>query len=125
MTTLRQPDKRKTGAFYEAAAARFLELQGFKVLERNFRCRCGEIDIIAMDEADGSLCFTEVKYRSSLKYGYPGEAVGTVKQRKIITVSQYYLLTHRAVFGDGIKYRYDVVEIIGDKIRILRNAFGG
>ena len=125
MTAACQPNKRKTGAFYEAAAARFLELQGFRVLERNFRCRSGEIDIIALDEADGSLCFTEVKYRSSLKYGYPGEAVGTAKQRKIITVSQYYLLTHRAVFGDGIKYRYDVVEIIGDKIRILRNAFCG
>ena len=117
-------NKRKTGAYYEAVAARFLELQGYRVIERNFRCRTGEIDIIAVDEADQALCFVEVKYRSSVKYGYPAEAVGVAKQRSIIGVSQYYLLTHRRMFGPEIRLRYDVVEILGDKIRILKNAFG-
>ena len=117
-------NKRKTGAYSEAVAARFLELQGYRVIERNFRCRTGEIDIIAVDGADQALCFVEVKYRSSVKYGYPAEAVGAAKQRSIIGVSQYYLLTHRRMFGPDIRLRYDVVEILGDKIRILKNAFG-
>ena len=117
-------NKRKTGAYYEAVAARFLELQGYRVIERNFRCRTGEIDIIALDKTDHALCFVEVKYRSSIKYGYPGEAVGAAKQRSIIGVSQYYMLTHRRDFRPDIRVRYDVVEILGDKIRILKNAFG-
>ena len=94
------------------------------MLERNFRCRTGEIDIIAEDLSDGSLCFVEVKYRSSLKYGYPKEAVDAGKQLKILKVSQYYLLTHREFPAEKTKVRYDVVEILGDRIRVLKNAFG-
>ena len=118
-----QTNKRKIGAYYEAVAARFLEMQGYQLIERNFRCRSGEIDIIARDTADGSLCFVEVKYRSTLQYGYPGEAVGAAKQKKIRDVSRYYILTHREYAGEDLKCRYDMVEIVGDKIRVLKNAF--
>ncbi len=58
-----QQNKRQTGAAYEEQAARFLLEQGYQILERNYRCRQGEIDVIARD---GSyLVFVEVKYRSS------------------------------------------------------------
>ena len=89
-------NKRKTGTDYETIAARFLELKGYRVLERNFRCRTGEIDIIAEDQSDGSLCFAEVKYRSSLKYGYPKE------EREFFTsfpdVKRTILLLWRSLF---------------------------
>ena len=90
------------------------------VLERNYRCRYGEIDIIAQDRE--AICFVEVKYRSSADFGYPSEAVNKRKQSKIIAVSNAYLSERR--ISDAVR-RYDVVEIIGNKIRILKNSFGG
>ncbi len=66
-------NNRQTGAVYEQAAGRFLEAQGYRILESNYRCPRGEIDLIAVD---GSyLVFCEVKFRKSLKTGHPFEAV--------------------------------------------------
>lgn len=113
-------NKRSIGTAYENIAAGFLKYCGMTVLERNYRCRYGEIDIIAQDRE--AICFVEVKYRSSADFGYPSEAVNKRKQSKIIAVSNAYLSEHR--ISDAVR-RYDVVEIIGDKIRILKNSFGG
>ena len=118
-----ESNTRKTGSYYEAVAAKHLQRQGYELLERNYRCRTGEVDIIARDRADGSLCFVEVKYRGTLQYGYPGEAVGSAKQRKIRAVSGHYLLTHPEQAGENVNVRFDVTEIVGDRIRILKNAF--
>ena len=71
-------------------AAAYLKKKGYRILEANFRCRFGEIDLIARDGA--YLVFIEVKYRSSLKDGDSLEAVNRGKQRKIIRVAEYYLL---------------------------------
>ena len=70
-------------------AAAYLKKKGYRILEANFRCRFGEIDLIARDGA--YLVFIEVKYRSSLKDGDSLEAVNRRKQRKIIRVAEYYL----------------------------------
>ena len=113
-------NRRRTGAAYESLAAEFLRSQGFSILERNFRTRAGEIDLIAMD--GGYLCFIEVKYRKNDRMGMPAESVGIRKQRRILAVSQYYLSIHHL---NGACVRYDVVEIVGDRIRVLKDCFGG
>ncbi len=112
-------NKRTTGTEYEKIAADFLVSMGYNILERNFRTRFGEIDLIAEDAS--VICFIEVKYRSSLRYGYPAEAVSPRKQQKILGVSRAYL----AMKGlSGRSIRYDVVEILGNQIRVLKDCFG-
>ena len=69
------------GRKYEEKAAELLEKQGYFILERNYRCKQGEIDLIGKEGE--YLCFIEVKYRSGLSYGSPLEAVTKAKQRKI------------------------------------------
>ena len=74
-------NKRRTGTRYEQAAGFFLEQIGYEVLEYNYRCRFGEIDIIAKDGI--CLVFCEVKYRSGREKGSPLEAVDNRKQQRI------------------------------------------
>lgn len=112
-------DKKKIGQSYEDKAAAYLEEKGVTVLERNFRCRQGEIDIIGLHGS--CLVFVEVKYRKSAALGMPEEAVGIVKQLKICMVSDYYRVTHPS---DGERQiRYDVVAICGEVITWYQNAF--
>ena len=67
-------NQRQLGSLYEERATEYLKTKGYRILERNFRNRMGEIDIIAKDGA--YFCFIEVKYRTSNRYGSPLEAVG-------------------------------------------------
>lgn len=111
---------RRTGDNFEEVAVRFLQEHGYEILERNYRCRLGEIDIIAKDHC--YLVFIEVKYRSTTNYGLPIEAVDINKQRKIYKVAQWYLKEHHVY--DDINIRFDVVGILGKDIKIYKNAFG-
>jgi len=77
------------GKTAEKAAAKFLKSKGYKVLERNYKNKFGEIDIIARHQ--GVICFLEVKARHSLKLGTPQEAVTASKQRQISKVAVAYL----------------------------------
>ncbi|MDD6428497.1 YraN family protein [Candidatus Weimeria sp. HCP3S3_B5] len=110
-------NRRKVGEDTEAQARSFLEKEGYRVMESNFRCRQGEIDIIA-EESD-TICFIEVKYRSSLRCGYPEESVTADKQRKIIRSALFYLGLHQI----SANVRFDVVSILPGEIRLIRNAF--
>lgn len=69
---------RKTGAEYEQIAAEYLQEKGYHILERNFRCRYGEIDLIA--EQGETLVYVEIKYRGSMRCGNPLEAVDSKKR---------------------------------------------
>ena len=80
------------GKIGEEFAANLLELQGYRILERNFRCRMGEIDLIA--EKDGEISFVEVKTRRSARFGMPAEAVGAEKQRRMRRTAEFYLKSH-------------------------------
>ena len=111
--------RRKLGAIYEMQAAAYLKRKGYQILEQNFRCRQGEIDLIARD--GGYLVFIEVKYRSSLKDGAPLEAVDRRKQRKVIRVAEYYLCMHPE--QAALPCRFDVIGMEDCRIRLLRNAF--
>ena len=112
-------DRTEKGRYYESVAAAFLEAQGYEILCRNFRTRSGEIDLIGREA--GSLCFIEVKYRSYSAYGMPSEFVDRKKQLRIMQASRTYMTLHRC---ERQPVRYDVVEIIGRRIRVIRDAFG-
>ena len=110
---------RKTGNEKENEAAAYLARNGLLILERNFSCRQGEIDIIGMDGQ--YLVFVEVKYRSSREFDNPLAAVGRRKQQKICRVADYY--RYKMQFSSDTPVRYDVVGILGKETVWIRNAF--
>lgn len=112
-------NNRKTGAKYEEMAAGYLANQGIKILALNFRAKTGEIDIIAMDNT--TLVFCEVKYRSSIKFGYPEEAVDYRKQDKIRKTAMYYMMSEH--YSENTPVRFDVISILGTKIKHIKEAF--
>lgn len=112
-------NKRKLGDSYEKKAAAYLAENGFQVLELNFYCRQGEIDIVGIHH--DCLVFVEVKYRKDSQTGYPEEAVDLKKQMKICRTSDYYRLKHPE--QENRQIRYDVVAICGEQVKWYRNAF--
>lgn len=111
-------NNRKIGRNYEIAAAYYLEQSGYEILECNYRCKSGEIDLIAREGE--YLVFCEVKYRKYGDKGNPFEAVNRKKQRTIIRCAQWYMLEHNL---KDIPCRFDVIGISGKEIYLLRNAF--
>ncbi|MEZ3504958.1 MAG: YraN family protein [Lachnospiraceae bacterium] len=112
-------NKRQTGAAYEEQAARWLALQGYQIVERNYRCRQGEIDLIVRDGT--YLVFAEVKYRRGGQAGHPAEAVDIHKQRKIFRAAACYCYERRVPENQAC--RFDVVSILGGRIEHIKNAF--
>ncbi len=112
-------NRRKEGSFYEHRAGDYLTGKGLIVVEYNFSCRFGEIDIVAKE--DGCLVFVEVKYRRSRRFGLPEEAVGESKKRTIYKVADYYRLIHG--ISDAAAVRFDLVAVEGNEIRYYRGAF--
>lgn len=112
-------NKRSVGADYEERAVDYLAKRGFRVMERNFRSRQGEIDIVGIHK--GQLVFVEVKYRRNRNTGFPEEAVDGRKQKRICRTSDLYRLRHRE-YGE-LQVRYDVVSICGESLRWYQNAF--
>lgn len=112
-------DKRSIGFEKEAIAKEYLEQNGYEIIEQNFYHKGGEIDIIAKKE--GYLVFIEVKYRASSKQGMPEEAITWKKQQTIYYTAQYYMLRHG--LSEETPCRFDVVVILGEKIRIIQDAF--
>lgn len=112
-------NKRKTGENYEVKAAEFLTSQGIKILEKNYRNRHGEIDLIGRD--DTYLIFIEVKYRKDNNKGTPAEAVGFSKQKRICKVADFYRLTHG--IGEFEAVRYDVIAYSNEEFEWYKNAF--
>ena len=111
------------GTAAEALALEFLTARGLELLERNFRCRAGEIDLIMRDDA--TLVFVEVRYRRSAAYGGAAGSVGWRKQQRVTRTALYFLGRH----GDreDSPVRFDVVAVCGDlkrpDIKWLRSAF--
>lgn len=113
-------NNRKLGTDKETLAAEYLEQKGYVILEKNYRCRAGEIDIIA--SKDGFIVFSEVKYRKSPEFGMPQEAVGYKKQKTIAFVANYYLMDRKLSSQQAV--RFDVIAILGNEITHIENAFG-
>lgn len=106
------------GSAGEILAVNFLKKKKYKILETNFSNHIGEIDIIAQKK--NVIVFVEVKSRETLAYGEPIEAVDVRKQNKIRKVAEIYLMLHEKTLSD---VRFDVIEILGDKINHVENAF--
>ncbi|MDI6726907.1 MAG: YraN family protein, partial [Smithellaceae bacterium] len=106
----------------EDLAVKYLQAAGYRIVKRNFRCRLGEIDIIARDGE--TLVFVEVKMRTNESHGDPEAAVDRAKQKKISLVSLHYLQTNKIPDQTA---RYDVVAVqrtgVGHEIRLIKDAF--
>ena len=104
----------------EALAAEFLAARGLAVVERNYRCRFGEVDIIARSGA--TLVFVEVRARRSGSFGGAAESITAAKRRKVLVAARHYLAAHRI----DCACRFDVVLLSGEPPRIewIRDAFG-
>ena len=112
-------NKRALGGEKEKLAASYLQKQGLSIIQMNYRCKIGEIDIIAREK--DCLVFCEVKYRKNEDFGHPLEAVNFKKQHKITQTARYYMVTNK--ISETSEIRFDVVAILGDKITYVRNAF--
>ena len=112
-------NKRKLGAKVEQAVKQYLTERGFVILAMNYRCQQGEIDIVAREES--YYVFIEVKYRSSTRYGFPQEAVGFVKQRRVCNAAKFYLYSHN--LGESTPVRFDVAAVYKDQITYYKDAF--
>ena len=114
-----------TGILGEELAANFVIAHGYRVLERNFRCKGGEVDIIARDPRDKSLVFIEVKTRRGLSYGVPQLAVTAFKQRQISKATLTWLSFNHQ---HDTNARFDVIAILlhtdgSHQIEHIQNAF--
>lgn len=108
----------------EDAAVRYLKLNGYEIIERNWRCKFGEADIIARDEEEGVICFIEVKTRRSIEAGVPEEAVTPVKQRRYERIALSYMIG--ADFDEDARIRFDTIGICVTESRraLLRHHKG-
>jgi putative endonuclease len=116
-------DNSSKGQVGESIAIAFLQGQGFSIVERNFRCVCGELDIVAREGR--AIVFVEVKCRKNLEYGPPQLAVTPFKQRQISKAALVWL-SKRKLYD--VEARFDVIAILlrehdVPEIEHIRNAF--
>ena len=113
----------RIGRSAEIAAAAELGRRGYRIITSNYRCRYGEIDLIAND--GDSLVFVEVRCKRNTAFGTPAESITPAKQRKLIITAQHYL---QMIGSADINGRFDVVEVVSvdGKLhvsQIIQNAF--
>ena len=113
-------NNKEKGYLGEQIALNYLLKKGANILNRNYRIKSGEIDIIA--KINEELVFIEVKSRNNIKFGYPAEAVNYNKIKKIINTAKYYILKNNL---NNIPIRFDVIEVYlkDKKINHIVNAF--
>ena len=106
----------------EKIAAAYLKKNGYRIIEINFRCSIGEIDIVAKEKDD--LVFVEVKTRKSIELGYPEQAVGIRKQKKMSQLALWYL-QKRKIADTNARFDVVAVTLIPEKneVRLIKNAF--
>ena len=114
-------DRKQVGELGEKKALKYLKENGYKIMQRNFKCRTGEVDIIAMDGK--TIVFIEVKTRRSLSYGLPCESVTAAKKKHILRTTRYYVSVNKLEDHDQ---RIDVIEVYlsegGTYYRHIKNA---
>ena len=118
-------NQREVGTRQESRAAEYLESLGYHILERNFRCRFGEIDLVAWD--GDTLCFVEVKTRTNTQMGLPREYVTARKQVRLRKTALFYLSSHEldcpARFDVAEVYAPDGLQTAKPEIRYYEHAF--
>jgi putative endonuclease len=115
-------EKKELGKKGEEIAIRFLKKKGYRILERNYVCKMGEMDIIAREK--DTLAFVEVKTRTSTTFGPPQLAVNLTKQMQLSKVALHFLKEKKL---EDVKARFDVVAILlrpeGEEIELIKDAF--
>ena len=111
--------KQALGRWGEDRVVRWYRRHGFEVLDRNWRCRQGELDVIARRGSVVAVC--EVKTRSSNAFGTPAEAVNWQKQRRIRRLAAQWLSEQER--RGTVQLRFDVAEVMGREIRVIESAF--
>ncbi|MFP2904627.1 YraN family protein [Pyxidicoccus sp. 3LFB2] len=101
-------ERREYGNAAEEAAVGFLEAQGWRVLARNWTCRYGELDVVA--EQGDTVCFVEVRMRSTAVWGDPAHTVSFAKQRRVVKAALHYLFAYE--LGERM-IRFDVISVVG------------
>jgi Predicted endonuclease distantly related to archaeal Holliday junction resolvase len=114
--------RKETGKRGEDLAVAHLKKAGYRIIERNYRCTLGEIDIVAKD--DGDLVFVEVRSVKSERFGEPQESIGIEKRKKLSRLSLYYLQDKGL---DDCNARFDIVSVkmlpSDIRIEVIKNAF--
>ena len=111
---------REIGSKYEDKSVEILIKNSYKVLERNYQNKYGEIDIIA--QKDDEIVFIEVKYRKTNKFGYGYEAVGRKKLFKIVKLAQLYMQSKKY---EKYKMRFDCMSYLEDELDWIKNIVWG
>ncbi len=111
---------RNIGGIYEEKSVNYLKQNGFQIISQNYRCKVGEIDIIAIKE--NILRFIEVKYRKNDLYGTPMEAVHQKKQKKIMKAASCFLIENQQF--QNMQCSFDVMSVTDNKIEYIFNCFG-
>ncbi|MCM1195042.1 MAG: YraN family protein [Corallococcus sp.] len=106
------------GVAGEDCAVKYLQKHGYTILERNFKCKFGEIDIVATHKR--FVVFIEVKSRKNDAFGQPREAVTDYKQSRIISCATYWLYLRKRT---GVPIRFDVVEVVNGAVNVIEDAF--
>lgn len=115
---------KEIGSHGEKMAKNFLIQEGYEILDMNYRCKLGEIDLIS--KINDIICFVEVKTRYFKTYGTPIESITFKKQQKIYKVAQYYCIKNNLT---NLFFRFDVIEIVltldsnDFSINLIKNAF--
>jgi putative endonuclease len=114
--------RKELGKRGEELALRFLKKKGYRIIEQNYVCKMGEMDIIAKEK--DTLAFVEVKTRTSTTFGPPQLAVNSSKQRQLSKVALNFLKEKKL---EDVRARFDVVAILlrpkGEEIELIRDAF--
>ena len=114
--------EKELGKKGEEVALRFLKKNGYKIIEKNYVCKMGEMDIIAREK--DTLVFVEVKTRTSMAFGPPQLAVNSTKQMQLSKVALYFLKEKRL---EEVKARFDVIAVLlrprGEQIELIKDAF--
>jgi putative endonuclease len=113
-----RPTTIATGADNEDVAETYLRRRGYRIIERNFKTKIGELDIVARD--GGVLCFVEVRSRTNPKFGDAIETVDHIKRARISRMAQLYLTWRRPELD---LVRFDVLGITGDRVTLIRDAW--
>lgn len=113
----------RKGAHYEQAAMRHLYKHGLRLIERNYRCTMGEIDLVMRD--GGTLVFVEVRFRASSHFGAACETVDRRKQQKLLRSARYFLLGRKQFANCPCRFDVVGISVLNQQMHItwLKNAF--
>jgi putative endonuclease len=113
-----RPTTIATGAANEDVAETYLRRRGYRIVERNFKTKIGELDLVARD--GDVLCFVEVRSRASARFGDAIETVDHFKRARVARMAQVYIAWRQPAFD---RARFDVLGITGERITLIRDAW--